>query len=114
MPTKLGMRSRNCLAKLVFKVYCTYFGAEFLYKKTLNLPQNLENKGREFFLPARSMVLKVVTGKIFKTLELRYSPSWALEQQAKLGEKAFALTKIGRDSAVGGQEAACVSGCQRT
>ena len=30
----------------------------------------LENKGPDFFLPCRSMVLKVVTGKIFKTLGL--------------------------------------------
>jgi hypothetical protein len=50
--------------------HCTYFGAENPSKKTLSSPQNLENKGLEFFLPARSMVLKVVTGKILKTLEL--------------------------------------------
>ncbi len=35
-------------------------------KKTLISAQNLENKGSEFFLPPRSMVLKVVTGKILK------------------------------------------------
>jgi hypothetical protein len=44
---------------------CTYSGAEFLSKKSLNSAQNLENKGPDFFLPCRSMVLKVVTGKIF-------------------------------------------------
>jgi hypothetical protein len=36
-----------------------------LSKKSLNSAQNLENKGPDFFLPCRSMVLKVVTGKIF-------------------------------------------------
>jgi len=39
-------------------------------KKTLISSQNLENKRLEFFLPARSMVLKVVTGKILETWEL--------------------------------------------
>ena len=39
-------------------------------KKTLRFPQNLENKGLEFFCPARSMILKVVRGKILETLEL--------------------------------------------
>jgi hypothetical protein len=34
-------------------------------KKTLSTVQNMENKGSEFFLPCRSMVLKLVTGKIF-------------------------------------------------
>jgi hypothetical protein len=43
----------------------------FGQKKTLVSTQNLENKGPEFFLPARSMVLKVVRGKILETLELR-------------------------------------------
>jgi hypothetical protein len=33
-------------------------------EKTLGSGQNLENKGPEIFLPPRSMVLKVVTGKI--------------------------------------------------
>jgi hypothetical protein len=42
-------------------------------KKTLRSAQNLENKGLEIFLPPRSMVLKGVTGKIFKTLELLWS-----------------------------------------
>jgi len=49
---------------------CTYSGAEFHSKKSLISAQNIENKGPEFFLPPRSMVLKVVRGKIFKTLGL--------------------------------------------
>jgi hypothetical protein len=44
-------------------------------KKTLIFAQNLENKGPEIFPPARSMVLKVVRGKILVTLELRGSPT---------------------------------------
>jgi hypothetical protein len=43
-------------------------------KKTLIFSQNLENKGPEIFPPARSMVLKVVRGKILETLELWCSP----------------------------------------
>jgi hypothetical protein len=43
---------------------------KILQKKTLVSAQNPENKGSTFFLPARSMVLKVVTGKILETLEL--------------------------------------------
>jgi hypothetical protein len=39
-------------------------------KKTLVSSQNLENKRPYFFRPARSMVLKVVRGKILETLEL--------------------------------------------
>ena len=39
-------------------------------KKNSHPPQNLENKGPEIFLPRRSMVLKVVTGKILETWEL--------------------------------------------
>ena len=53
-----------------------------LKKKTLDFPQNLENKGPEFFLPCRSMVLKVVRGKIFQTLELCdlfWRPSFSFE-----------------------------------
>ncbi len=49
---------------------CTCFGAQFPRKKTLKFTQNPENKGSIFFSPSRSMVLKVVTGKIFNTLEL--------------------------------------------
>jgi hypothetical protein len=43
-----------------------------LLKKTFGSTQNLENKGSEIFLPARSMVPKVVTGKILETLELAW------------------------------------------
>ena len=39
-------------------------------KKALDTSQNLENKGPEIFPPPRSMVLKVVRGKILETLEL--------------------------------------------
>jgi hypothetical protein len=39
-------------------------------KKTLASPQNLENKRPGFFLPSRSMVLKVVRAKILETLGL--------------------------------------------
>jgi hypothetical protein len=46
-------------------------------KKTLASLQNIENKGSEFFLPPRSMVLKVVRGKILETLEL----AWLLAQR---------------------------------
>src|ERR1700686_2556326 len=42
---------------------CTYYGAESTSKKTLISAQNPENKGPVFFLPPRSMVLKVVTAK---------------------------------------------------
>jgi hypothetical protein len=54
---------------------CTHFGAAFRSKKTLISAQHLENKGPEIFLPPRSMVLKVVTGKIQKTLELSLGPA---------------------------------------
>ena len=40
-------------------------------KRSLVSAQNLENKRSEIFLPPRSMVLKVVRGKILETLELR-------------------------------------------
>jgi hypothetical protein len=49
---------------------CTYYGAENTSKKTLVLVQNIENKGPKIFPPPRSMVLKVVRGKILETLEL--------------------------------------------
>ena len=39
-------------------------------KKKLISSQNLENKRLKFFLPARSMILKVVTGNILETWEL--------------------------------------------
>jgi hypothetical protein len=44
-------------------------------KKTLSFSQNIENKGMEFPLPPRSMVLKVVTGRILKTWKLRRCPT---------------------------------------
>ena len=44
--------------------HCTHSGAEKPSKKTSVSAQNLENKELEIFLPPRSMVLKVVTGKI--------------------------------------------------
>src|SRR5579863_6200388 len=50
---------------------CTNHGAENTSKKTLDSVQNIENKRSEIFLPPRSMVLKVVRGKILETLELR-------------------------------------------
>jgi hypothetical protein len=53
-------------------------------KKTLVSAQNLENKGTEIFLPPRSMVLKVVTGKILETLEL----SWGLTALGSVLERA--------------------------
>jgi hypothetical protein len=51
--------------------YVTYPGACWSNKKSVDTAQNLENKRPEIFLPARSMVLKVVRGKILETLELR-------------------------------------------
>ena len=51
------------------------FWAVWSDKKTLGSAQNLENKGPKFFLPSRSMVLKVVTAKILKGLELRRCPT---------------------------------------
>ena len=50
------------------------FWCSIYLKKTLNFPQNIENKEPGFFLPPRSMVLKVVRGKILETLELRRLP----------------------------------------
>ncbi len=46
------------------------FWCRLSLEKTLNSAQNLESKGPEYFCPRRSMVLKVVTGKILRTLEL--------------------------------------------
>ena len=68
---------------------CTYSGAVFTSKKTLNFPQNLENKEPGFFLPRRSMVLKVVRGKILETLELSRRST------------ATAWMRIGRESVLG-------------
>jgi hypothetical protein len=67
-------------------------------KKTLILAQNIENKGSEFFLPARSMVLKVVRGKIFKTLELACLSgrfAYALDD-GKAPDEGFRLRLVGR------------------
>ena len=44
-------------------------------EKTLDTAQNLENKQPGIFLPARSMVLKVVRGKILETLGLSCLPA---------------------------------------
>jgi hypothetical protein len=60
----------ECAGALARSSICTLFGAEFQSKKSSLLAQNLENKGAEFFLPRRSMVLKVVRGKILETLKL--------------------------------------------
>ena len=79
--------------------HCTHSGARFPSKKTLISAQNLENKRLEFFLPARSMVLKVVTGKIFKTWELSRHPSAgssAMELRMNcLVPKTLAFTRMG-------------------
>jgi hypothetical protein len=54
-------------------------------KKTLVSAQNIENKGPEIFLPPRSMVLKVVRGKILETLELA---SFAVARGSVLAPRA--------------------------
>jgi hypothetical protein len=69
MPTKRGRKSRSCRRNVAFRSGAPFLVQYFL-KKTLSSAQNLENKRLGFFLPRRSMVLKVVTGKIFKRLEL--------------------------------------------
>src|SRR5580704_15559678 len=51
-------------------IFLHTFWCRIYLKKTLVLAQNLENKGPEILLPPRSMVLKVVRGKILETLEL--------------------------------------------
>jgi len=71
--------------KLTYNFVCTNFGAILSSKKTLYSAQNIENKGSEFFLPSRSMVLKVVTGKIFKTLGL----SWSVDNRLPDGCRGF-------------------------
>jgi len=53
---------------------CTLFGADYSSQKHSVLAQNLENKGVDFFLPPRSMVLKVVRGKILEIWELARFP----------------------------------------
>jgi hypothetical protein len=69
-------------------------------KKTLCSAQNLENKGPGFFLPPRSMVLNVVRGKIFKTLELQRSllpavPFWDLRTNVPR-PKAVAVLRLSK------------------
>jgi len=66
---------RDDLIAVLIPWDCTNSGAEKPSKKTLVFAQNLENKGSEFFRPARSMLLKVVRGKILETLELAGSPT---------------------------------------
>jgi|SRR5580692_45272 hypothetical protein len=89
-------------------VRCTHSGAEFPSKKRSVLTQNPENKGPEIFLPRRSMVLKVVRGKIFTTLELACLPGRlrlrSLDKQQSAGRR-FSPSSCWSDSAVGdGQE----------
>jgi hypothetical protein len=62
-------------------------------KKTLVSAQNLENKGPDIFLPPRSMVLKIVRGKILETLELacfqrRVVPFWHRAQEVRWSDSA--------------------------
>ncbi len=64
------MPDRCLCSKSRLAARCTHSGAEITSKKTLISAQNLENKGSEIFLPRRSMVLKVVRGKILETWEL--------------------------------------------
>ena len=59
-------------------------------KKTLVSSQNLENKGRKFFRPDRSMVLKVVRGKILETFKLACFPA----------ARTFALASLVRGALV--------------
>jgi hypothetical protein len=89
---------------------CTYFGAEKHSKKRSLLAQNLENKGLEFFLPSRSMVLKVVTGKIFKALELSRIPAVLLWSTGDLNGGLVFVVTVGFSPL----EAPVMSGCQRT
>ena len=92
---------------------CPIFGATSPSKKTLVFAQNLENKGPEIFLPPRSMVLKVVRGKILETLELRWFPA---ARSSVLGTalgaaKAIVSAMIGRPEPFG---VVLTSGCQRS
>ena len=63
--------------ELTYTSFAHILVQHFHKKKTLSSAQNIENKGPDFFLPSRSMVLKVVTGKIFKTLGL----SWSIDNR---------------------------------
>ena len=66
------MKNRGCLRNAAFDSECTIFGASFPRKKSLFSAQNIENKRPDILLPRRSMVLKVVRGKILGTLELEW------------------------------------------
>jgi len=91
---------------------CTYYGAEFTSKKTLISAQNPENKGPAFFLPPRSMVLKVVTAKSWKHGSYRDDrclPGFRLETAITLARGIY-LSMIGGPPA-SSAETNC-SGCQ--
>jgi hypothetical protein len=85
-------------------------------KKTLGSSQNIENKRLEFFLPSRSMVLNVLTGKILKTCKLlvilgphgsilelrkyklgRASPQLIAVRAARLSRRKLRLCQIVKD-----------------
>src|SRR5579872_4356102 len=51
-----------------------HFLVQKFFKKNSVLSQNIESKGVDFFLPPRSMVLKVVRGKILETCGLTRFP----------------------------------------
>src|ERR1700691_4001183 len=82
---------------------CTYSGAENTSKKTLIFAQNPENKGPEFFLPARSMVLKVVRGKILETLGLAPFAVACDSVPGTAGNAASAFSPWLRSVALGGR-----------
>src|ERR1700733_9802779 len=89
---------------------CTYSGAEFPSKKHAVFAQNIENKGPAIFLPPRSMVLKVVRGKILETLELRPR---AAAQRSVLGTRVEAV--FATDFAFGTNlEGTLMSDCHRS
>ena len=71
--------------------YVTYPGACWSNKKSVDTAQNIENKRPEIFLPRRSMVLKVVRGKILETLELR-----SLDGSRSLRARSFAPLETAR------------------
>ena len=94
---------------------CTYFGATFRSKKTLVLAQNLENKGPEIFLPSRSMVLKVVTGKILETWELSLClvACGSVSGTSEDGGRGFRLRRDWSDSQLGWFKAAPTVGLSK-
>ena len=88
-------------------------GAESLRshdKKTLVSAQNLENKGPEIFLPARSMVLKIVRGKILETWELGCFPT---AHRCATSASSFEV-HWSRSAGEAVQEPRPPSGCQRS